>query len=377
MSSQFLEFVLVFGRRRGISLAPDWAAGAPHDLSFEDQSSMSRLCETLGWTLRPITKKPKAQAFPLVVWDADFGWGLAEQWSNDSQIRVLSMHGIKEVEWGGAAELYAVGFPKSATGGPAVRAIQVFWSAIMRRRGSLIDATIATVVINVIALVTSIYSMQVYDRVIPRAGFATLAVLTGGMVFAVFVDMLIRNARAMMIDREAGDIDAEVSEFFYSRMQAVRLDARPKSIGTMAAQLRGTDQVRSMLSAASLFVLADLPFAIIFIFVMMMLGGIVAIVPLIAFPLSLVLAYLMARFIRSDTNAAQVSANSKNGLLVESLDAAETIKANQGGWHMLATWNSLVDEVHNHDLKVKRWSTYSGTGFGVIQQLDASKNSGV
>ena len=137
----------------------------------------------------------------------------------------------------------------------------------------------------------------------------------------------------------------------------------------MAAQLRGSDQVRSLLSSASLFVLADLPFALLFMGVMAWIGGIIAVVPLIAFPLALLLAGLMARFIKADTAAAQVTGNRKNGQLVEALDAAETIKANLGGWHMLASWNRLIDEVHGHELKVKRWSTLSGSGFSTIQQL--------
>jgi ATP-binding cassette subfamily C protein LapB len=137
----------------------------------------------------------------------------------------------------------------------------------------------------------------------------------------------------------------------------------------MAAQLRGTDQVRSLLSSASLFVLADLPFALVFMVVMYWLGGIVALVPLVALPVALILAALMSRFIRGDTAAAQVTGNRKNGQLVEALDAAETIKANLGGWHMLASWNRLVDEVHGHDLKVKRWSALSTSGFSFIQQL--------
>jgi ATP-binding cassette, subfamily C, bacterial LapB len=249
------------------------------------------------------------------------------------------------------------------------KAAKVFLAAISRRKSMIFDATIATVIINVIALFTSIYSMQVYDRVIPRQGYATLIVLTAGVCFAVTMDMLLRNVRARMIDREAGRIDYEVSEYFYSTMQAVRLDARPRSIGTMAAQLRGLDQIRALMSSTSLFIIADLPFVILFIVVIAALGGILAMVPLAAFTLSIVLALLMSWFIRADTNAAQSSAQKKNGLLVEAFDAAETIKANQGGAHMLSMWNRLVNEVQDHDLKVKRWSTFSSSGSIFIQQL--------
>ena len=211
--------------------------------------------------------------------------------------------------------------------------------------------------------------MQVYDRVIPRSGFATLWVLTAGVLFALLIDFILRTTRALMIEREAAKIDAEVSEFFFARAQSVRLDARPGGIGTMAAQLRGLEQVRALLSSASIFLIADLPFALFFIFVIASLAGIVAIVPIISFPLALGLAYLFSRLIRKDTAKAQVSGNRKNGLLVESLDAAETVKANRGGWHMLARWNDLMDELQLHEDPVKRWSAIAGAVFSSLQQV--------
>lgn len=369
MTAPLIDLIAAFARRKNASLGPDWATNLATELRVEDPNALQQLCDATGWSLYRRKGKPRAHQFPLLVWHDVLGWGIAESWINQSHLRLVTPNGFVEAEWTNNLTLWDVGFKGVTRMAGAKRAIDVFWLAIMRRKSMFVDATIATIVINLIALATSIYSMQVYDRVIPRAGFDTLIVLTAGMVFALLIDMLIRNTRAIMIDREAGVIDSEVSEYFYARMQAVRLDARPRSIGTMAAQLRGSDQVRSLLSSASLFVLADLPFALLFMGVMAWIGGIIAVVPLIAFPLALLLAGLMARFIKADTAAAQVTGNRKNGQLVEALDAAETIKANLGGWHMLASWNRLIDEVHGHELKVKRWSTLSGSGFSMIQQL--------
>ncbi|MCF8472956.1 MAG: peptidase domain-containing ABC transporter [Sphingomonadaceae bacterium] len=369
MTAPMLDLIAAYARRRSVPLGPDWAFNLPKDVSLLGGNALGDLCDALGWEAARFKGKPRAHQLPALVFDADLGWAIAESWINNTHIRLASSSGPAELKWSKELSFWEIIFPGQTRINETKQAVDVFWSAILRRKSMIIDATVATVVINLIALVTSIYSMQVYDRVIPRAGFDTLLVLTGGMVFALIVDMLIRNTRSMMIDREAGAIDGEVSEYFYARMQAVRLDARPRSVGTMAAQLRGTEQVRSLLSSASLFVLADLPFALLFMAVMAWLGGIVALVPLLAFPAALVLAGLMARFIKGDTAAAQVSGNRKNGQLVEALDAAETIKANLGGWHMLARWNRLVDEVHLHDLKVKRWSAFSGSGFSLIQQL--------
>lgn len=369
MTSQLVALVTGYAHIKNVFLDPNWAADIQDDLHIEELKALEQLCRSVGWPIRYISDKPQLHAFPALAFHPLHGWGVAQSWVSSDHISLLTANGLSDVDWADGVTTAELGFPGLGVASGSQRAIGIFWSAILKRKAMIVDATIATVVINLIALATSIYSMQIYDRVIPRAGYATLIVLTAGMVFALLIDMLIRNTRAIMIDREAGAIDSEVSGYFYSRMQAVRLDARPRSIGTMAAQLRGTDQVRSLLSSASLFVLADLPFAFLFMGVMAWLGGIVALVPLIAFPLALVLAAVMARFIRTDTAAAQVNGNRKNGQLVEALDTAETIKANLGGWHMLANWSRLVDEVHGHDLKVKRWSVLSGSGFSFIQQL--------
>jgi len=352
-------------RQQSAALAPDWTAAIPSEVAPD---GLGEVMDILGWKATR-NQRPRAQDFPLLAWHDDFGWAYADRRINDDILYVVTAQGPQEIPDDASVMLWQVKVPGVVRHASSGKALSVFWNAIMSRKAMLIDATIATVLVNIIALVTSIYSMQVYDRVIPHNGFSTLTVLTVGMVVALLFDMVIRNTRATMIDRAANDIDSEVAEYFYERMQAVRLDARPKSIGTMAAQLRGTEQVRQLLSSASMFILADLPFALLFIVVMAGLGGIVALVPVIAFPISLPMAAGLARLIRSETNAAQISGNRKNGLLVEALDAAETIKANLGGWAMTAKWNRLMDDVHEHDLKVKRWSTVSGSAFSLIQQL--------
>ncbi|MCB2061987.1 MAG: ATP-binding cassette domain-containing protein, partial [Novosphingobium sp.] len=190
-----------------------------------------------------------------------------------------------------------------------------------------------------------------------------------GAITALAFDYILRVVRANMLEREAIEIDTEVSEFFFSRSSDVRLDARPAGIGTMAAQLRGLEQVRQMLSSSMIFAMADLPFALLFIFVIAQLGGPLAFILLIAFPLAVGLALLLAHLIRRDTERAQISGNRKNGLLVESLDAAETIKANRGQWYLLSRWNTLLDEVHDAELPVRKLQAQASSIFSTLQQI--------
>ena len=248
-------------------------------------------------------------------------------------------------------------------------ALAIIRAALWQRRGLFVSAVVATVTVNLLALGSSLFSMQVYDRVIPRSGFDTLWVLTVGVIVALLLDFALRTARALLIEREAARIDAEVSQVFFDRMLGVRLDARPGGVGTIAAQLRGWEQIRALFSSASIFLLADLPFAVIFILAIAWLGGVIALVPLLALPLALGLAFLFARLIRSDAERAQLNGNRRNGLLVEAVDAGEAIKAANARAELEGRWHRLNAELIGHEELLKRWSSLATSVFAALQQL--------
>lgn len=369
MTDSLLTLVEIFARQRGVEMPPNWSAEVDLD-RVEAKGALHKLAEDAGWK-KPIKVdgRPRPNQFPLIVFQPTQGWGIAEQWESVDRLQVRIEKGTRRWQYSSEMLFFELALPRAVERDSIPSSLSVFWRAILLRKKVFIVAIIATVIINLIALATAIFSMQVYDRVIPLGSFSTLWVLTAGVLFALLIDLILRTTRSLMIEREAADIDAEVSEFFFARTQAIRLDARSGGIGTMASQLRGLEQIRGLLSSASIFLLADLPFAIFFIFVIASLAGIVAIIPVISLPLALGLAFLFARLIRKDANKAQISGNRKNGLLVESLDAAETVKANRGGWQMLGKWNDLMDEVQLHELPVKRWSAIAASAFGTLQQV--------
>lgn len=370
MADTVIASIEELARLRGIELRPDWSAAAS-PLTLTGAGDLARVCEALGWP-SPSTCGPaelRAHEFPLLAHHAQFGWAIAYRLEGDGRVLVGVPGGEAQWHLGPECQLLDLTIPQLASRVEHANAFSVFRAAVYRRKGHLAVAAAATIAINIIALVTSIFSMQVYDRVVPRGAFATLIVLSLGTLAALAFDYILRNARARLMEEEAVQIDTEVSEFFFSRAADVRLDARPASIGTMAAQLRGLEQIRSMISSSTIFLLTDLPFALLFIVFIAWIGGPIAFVPLASFPVSLALALLVGRMIRGDTQGAQVSANKKNGLLVEALDAAETIKANRGNWFMLSRWNRLLEELHASELPVKNLQAASGTMFGTIQQV--------
>lgn len=356
-------------RERGADLPPDWF-GTPLDAGhLQGDGALDTLAAHAGWDApRPVTGRPRANRFPLLGWHPEQGWFVAEQYEGHARLRVWD--GMpRTLDATSDIQLYDIDLPQAVTSRRHRSAFDVFWHALLARKDVLFAATVATVVANVLTLATSLYSMQIYDRVIPRSGYSTLWVLTVGVIVALLLDFALRTTRALMIERESARIDQDVSEFFFARAQAVRLEARTGGVGTMAAQLRGLEQVRALMSSGSLFLLADLPFALLFVVVIYWLGGALAFVPLIGLPIALAIAWGLARLIRRDTQRAQVSQNLKNGLLVESIDAAETIKANRGGWQLLARWNNLMEEIHSSEDPVKRWTSTAGAIFSTLQQV--------
>lgn len=368
--SPLLNSVAELAHRRGIELSPGWADAFEGDPDA-GVHELDRLVEAARWPgFRTAKGAPGAADFPLLVYNHKSGWALAEQWEAVGLVRVI-VEGQPEV-WSledHDLTFCDIDFPVNATARAPQRALDVFLDALRRRKRMVIDAALATIVLNVITLATSLYTMQIYDRVVPRAGYSTLWVLTLGVVIATLFDFILRIVRATMLERESAAIDAEVSEFFFARSQAVRLDARQGGIGTMAGQLRSYDQIRALLSSATIFAVADLPFALFFVWVIYLLGGPVALVPLLSFIISIGLGFMFARMIRRQADSVQVGTNRKNGLMVEALDAAETIKSNRGGWQMLARWNRLVADVERDDYDMKRLSAVAQSASAMIQQI--------
>lgn len=349
-------------------LEPQWAAEVGDDSIADDDEAVDRICARLGWPAPDrIEGRPRADQFPLLVHDPHHGWAVAMQWDAADRLR-LAGSDVDMLEYDESQLFLTVAIPDPLTGDGEEKAISVFWRAIMRRKQPLVMAGLATIFANLLVLATSLYSMQLYDRVIPLASYDTLLVLTVGVIFALLLDLVLRSLRAALIEREAAEIDSETAEFFYARAQAVRLDRRPPGIGTLAAQIRGQEQIRQVMSSSSLFLLADLPFALFFIFVVFTIGGKIALIPILSLPLAIGIAFLLARMIRTGAERAQVSGHRKNGMLVESLDAAETVKANRGAWLLLGRWNRLVREVHGYDLKIRRISAISSGLFSALQQ---------
>jgi len=217
--------------------------------------------------------------------------------------------------------------------------------ALLRRRRVVAEVVVATLLTSLLTIASGLFSQQVYDRVVPSFAYATLWALVAIMGTLMVFDFALRVVRARMLDRVACDIDDEVSSEVFRALGDVRLDARPRSIGTLAAQVGGLESARAFFTSSVLFTLAEIPFALIFIAIIAMIGGPIAWVYVVAAAVALVVGVVSQARIKRLAGAQQVSMHARNGLLVEAIAGSETIKALGAGWRFADRWRSISHDI--------------------------------
>lgn len=249
---------------------------------------------------------------------------------------------------------------------PATLAIR---SAIEAYRPLFVKAGVATVVVNLVSIMTSLFAMQVYDRVVPNFAYATLWVLAGGVVLAIGLELLLKMLRHSFIETMTDRVDRALSQFFFDQVMALKLDKRPARAGTLVAQVRDYESVKAFFTSTTLFVIADLPFVLFFIAVVAIIGGWVALVPLVFLPLC-VLIGLLARRPLSTLQAVQTDESARrHGLLIEVIQGAEPIKSQGGEWRFSLIWQSLTATLAKNAAQIRHLTSRVQYATQSLQQI--------
>ncbi len=194
---------------------------------------------------------------------------------------------------------------------------------------------------NLLAIGTSLFSMQVWDRVVPARSTNTLWVLALGVALALCFELLIRTARVSLADHFGKRADLKLSAAFFARVLDIRNDARPRSPGTLISQLRDLEQIRELLTSTTMGVLIDLPFVLAFLFIIWVIGGPLVLMPLAAIPLlilpGIIMQFPLARLSREGMSEAAL----RNTILMESIYRVEDIKLLQAEPRFRGLWDKV------------------------------------
>lgn len=248
-------------------------------------------------------------------------------------------------------------------------ALRLVWRELLRERGWIPKVVVATLLVNLLAIPTSIFAMQVYDRVVPTMAYATLATLVVGMLLMLGMDWLLKTLRAHILDGVASGVDKRLSQHVYEHLLRLQLDQQPRSLGSLAAQVGALDSVRQFFSAGIVFGLVDLPFALLFIALIALIGGQVGWVYAGVLPLALGLGVYTRLRLRRLTHQQMTRSNERQGLLVDSIRGAETIRASHAGWRFAQDWQALSQSIAGYSLQQKALSHFSSTTTGSLSTL--------
>lgn len=317
--------------------------------------------------------KPDVSKMPALLYADDGQWQLVRG-QNAQGLWVLENFDEESGQWqeqtadqlsGSCLAQVSTSPPFVASRSPVYRLIR---SEVFSHKRLLGEALLGSFTINIVALASAFYTMQVYDRVVPTAATQTLLVLTIGVAVAVLYEWLVKHFRARLFDRLVDAVDQQLARNVYTRFLSVRLDQLPPSVGSLAAQMKGYETVRGFLTSVTSHVMVDAPFALLYVALMYVIAGYLAFIPLAFFVVSIIIGTYFRKRVDDLSANANHAVNFKTGLLVESVEGAETIKSGQGGWRMLSRWMNTTDAARSHELEMKHISERSQHMIAAFQQ---------
>jgi ATP-binding cassette subfamily C protein LapB len=231
-----------------------------------------------------------------------------------------------------------------------------FWQLALKDWRRYSDIMLVALVANVLALSGMVFSMQVYDRVVPSQSEATLWVLFGGVMVAILFEFIMRMLRVHISDVIGKRADLRISERVFAHALRIKNGARSKSTGSFIAQIRELESVRELITSTTIAAISDLPFFLLFVFILWMIGGPLVLVVLLAVPLLLIPGLLVQRPLGRLSSEGMRESAIRNATLVEAVQGIEDIKLMRAEQRFQNQWNNTNDVAANVGMK-QRWLT--------------------
>ncbi len=235
-----------------------------------------------------------------------------------------------------------IGFDSRTDDARAERPSSWFWGTVASFWPVYLQVILAALIVNIFALTGSLFAMNVYDRVVPNNATETLWVLSLGAAVVFVFDLILRSVRNYFLENAGNRADVLLASRIFEHVLGVRLAGRPASAGAFANHLREFETLRDFFTSSTLAALIDLPFALLFMLVVWQIGGPLAWIPAIAFPIVAVVGFLIQIPLNRAVRRTFADATQKHGILVETLGGLETIKSLGAEGRMLGRWEAIV-----------------------------------
>ncbi len=255
---------------------------------------------------------------------------------------------------------------------PAVRKSNLkhwFWGVIAENKRIYRDIMLAAFLINMFALAIPLFTMNVYDRIVPNRSVETLWVLAGGIALIVFADVALRTMRGYFLDWASHRIDIKLTARIMEKILGTRLELRPNSVGSFASNLRAFETVRDFITSATITTLIDIPFAMIFVIVIAWIAPYMVVPVIVGAVLLLLYSFSVQTKMQEHSEMMFRAGAIRNATLIESLVGLETIKALGIEGHMQRKWEQSAYFLTRVNAKLKLLSSSIMNGATGITQL--------
>ncbi len=219
-----------------------------------------------------------------------------------------------------------------------------------------LDAVVASFLVNLVALAAPLFVMNVYDRVVPNQATATLWVLAIGISIAFVFDFVLKILRGICLDLAGKKTDLVVSSALFERLLGMKMKLRPQRVGSFAQNFQEFQSIRDFLSSLTLTAFIDLPFTLLILLVIGIIGGPLVFIPLLCYPLALLVNWLIQRPLMSRVKKTYQLSNERQAMLVETLTGLDAIKINNAQSERQYQWEHLTGQLSKLELRVKSLS---------------------
>ncbi len=248
-------------------------------------------------------------------------------------------------------------FDDRTSGSVIPKAKHWFWDIIYKSWPIYSEALVASLLVNLFALASPLFIMNVYDRVVPNHALETLWVLAIGVTIVFSFDFIMKGLRAYFIDVAGKRSDIILSATIFEKVMGIKMENRPKSVGAFANNLSEFESFRDFLTSATLTTLIDLPFLFIFLSVIYMIGGNLALIPLCVLPLAILGGVAVQKPLKNTINELFKYSAQKNATLIESLSNLDSIKTAGAEGQMQSKWEHNIGQISRLGLKSRFYSS--------------------
>ncbi|MBV2131406.1 type I secretion system permease/ATPase [Pseudomonas sp. MAP12] len=379
-----LDGLLILSRLHGRTVSrASLSAGLPLPGQRLSPDLLTRAAARAGLQARLLRRPLEAISalnLPVLLLFKDGHCAVLRQWNDKGQAQILPCEADGGEQWVEREQLAAEYSGQALFARPrheleelrtplVPRVKSWFRDTLKLSRWLYTDAILASLLINLLGLMAPLFVMQTYDRVVPNQALSTLWVLTIGLLIGTLFELLLRVLRFRLLDVAGKKTDVVLSATLFERITGMMMKARPASIGGFAQSIHDFQGLREFLTAVTLTSLIDLPFALLMTAVIGLLGGWLVVIPLLAFPITALFAYVIQHRLRDTVQRSLALGAERQALLIETLGGLETLKSCGAESERQHQWENTHGALSRLESHARLLSAVALNGTLFLQQL--------